>query len=643
MATPLRMLILDRPTDTDLLLHTLRQENFAPTWQRVQTEADYLAHLHDNLEVILAEYALPQFNALRALELLHERGLDIPLIIVTGAIREEQVVACLKQGAADYVLKSRLGRLGPAVTHALHETELRRAQPRAGDDPLSSGEALRASEERFRLLITQHVDGVVVVDQDGIIQFVNPAAEVLFTRRAEELVGQPFGFPMLVGETTELDIVRQDGTPTVAEMRVVETEWEGDQASLASLRDISDRKRAAVRLRQQAEQLQQAQKMEAVGQLAGGMAHEFNNLLTAILGYSNLLQKSIDRDDVRYGYATQISDVSRRAASLIQQLLAFTRQQVLKPQLLDCNHVVRETEDLMWPVLGERIGLIHHLDPDLGLVEADPMQLQQVLVNLLVNARDAMPEGGELRLETDNVELQAGHETRHLNSPPGAYVRLTVSDTGMGMEPEVMSRLFEPFFTTKEIGKGTGLGLAVVYGIVQQNRGDIEVQSTPEAGTTFTIYLPRVAHIQAPVAMIETVEESPSGSETVLLVEDEHTVRASIRSGLETKGYRVLEAANAQEAIRLCEQHDESIHLLLTDVVMPGMNGHELSQYLASLYPAIRTLLISGGDTTIGAPAAARNGQVAFLPKPFTIDELATRARIVLDLPDANFRKQNPD
>ena len=630
MVTPLRMLILDQPTDTDLLLHTLRQEGFAPTWQRVQTETDYLAHLHDNLEVILAEYALPQFNALRALELLRERGLDIPLIVVTSTMGEEQVVACLKQGAADYVLKSRLGRLGPAVRHALHETELRHA----GAAALSSEEALRASEARFRLLITQNVDGVVVVDRDGIIQFVNPAAEVLFARPAAELVGQPFGFPMLVGETTELDIVRQTGVPTVAEMRVVETEWEGEQASLASLRDISERKQAEEMLRQQAEQLQQAQKMEAVGQLAGGMAHEFNNMLTAILGYSNLLQKRLDREDVRYGYATQISGVSRRAASLIQQLLAFTRQQVLKPQILDCNNVVRETEDLLRPVLGERIDLMHHLDPDLGPVEADPVQLQQLLVNLLVNARDAMPEGGELRLETANVELQAGQETRYLNAPPGAYVRLTVSDTGMGMGPEILSRLFEPFFTTKEIGKGTGLGLAVVYGIVQQNHGDIEVQSEPEAGTTFTIYLPRVAQLRAPVPMPETVEVSPSGSETVLLVEDEPTVRASIRSALELKGYRVLEAANAQEAIRLCEHYGESIHLLLTDVVMPGMNGHELSQYLTSLYPAMRTLLISGGDTTAGAPAAARNGQVAFLPKPFTIDELATRARAVLDLPN---------
>jgi signal transduction histidine kinase/ActR/RegA family two-component response regulator len=482
---------------------------------------------------------------------------------------------------------------------------------------------------------------VVVVDREGMIQFVNPAAEVLFARRAADLVGQPFGFPVVAGETTELDIVRQADSPIVAEMRVVETEWEGGQASLASLRDISERKRTEEMLRQQAEQLRQAQKMEAVGQLAGGIAHEFNNLLAAILGFSTLLQRRLDPHDVRSSYATQISDVSRRAASLIQQLLVFTRQQVLKPQLLDCNRVVRETEEMLRPILGRNIDLTHHLDPDLGLVEADPVQLQQLLVNLLVNARDAMPEGGVIRLETANVKLQAAQEARHLNAPPGAYVRLTVSDTGIGMESEVRSRLFEPFFTTKEIGKGTGLGLAVVYGIVQQNRGDIEVQSAPAAGTTFTIYLPRVARMQAPVLMPETVEVSPSGSETVLLVEDEQSVRASLRSALEHKGYRVLEAANAEEAIRLCEQYAEPIHLLLTDIVMPGMNGHVLSQHLTSLYPAMRILLISGGDADRGAHSAVINTPVAFLPKPFTIDELATRTRAVLDLPQADFDMQN--
>ncbi len=387
---------------------------------------------------------------------------------------------------------------------------------RAESAQLSSEDALRASEARFRLLIAKNVDGVVVVDQDGIIQFVNPAAEVLFARTAADLVGQLFGFPMVAGETTELDIVRRADDIAVAEMRVVETEWEGAQASLASLRDISDRKRAEEMLRQQAEQLRQVQKMEAVGQLTGGMAHEFNNLLTAILGYGNLLQRGLAHDEVMHGYVTQIVDVTGRAASLIQQLLAFARQQVLNPQILDCNAVVQETEDILRPVLGEQIELIKRLDPRLGSVEADPVQLQQLLVNLLVNARDAMPEGGKLRLETDNVDLYAGQKGRYLNASPGAYVRLTVTDTGTGMEPEVMSRLFAPFFTTKEIGKGTGLGLAIVYGIVQQNGGDIEVQSTPAVGTTFKIYLPRMADASDPISIPETDAEPPH-SQCVML------------------------------------------------------------------------------------------------------------------------------
>ncbi|WP_143308181.1 ATP-binding protein, partial [Candidatus Entotheonella palauensis] len=434
-----------------------------------------------------------------------------------------------------------------------------------------------------------------------------------------------------LGETTELDIVRRGGDLVVAEMRVVETEWESEAAYLASLRDISERKRAEEMLRQQSEQLRQARNMETVGQLAGGMAHEFNNLLTAILGYSDLLQRYLANMAHLHSYAKQISDVTHRAAALVQQLLAFARQQVLKPQILNCNSMVHETQDMLRSSLGDHIELINHIEPHLGLIEADPIQLQQVLLNLLVNARDAMPEGGKLRVATANVDLDELQPERYLNAPPGANVRLTVSDTGEGIGPEVMSRLFEPFFTTKAVGKGMGLGLAVVYGIVQQNRGDIEIRSAPAAGTTVHIYWPHAARVSEPVSQPIPAVEAPSGSKTVLLVEDDHIVRLLIRSTLELKGYYVLDAADAEEAIQLCKQQAEPIDLLVTDVVMPGMNGPTLAAHLTSFYPEMRALLISGYSLDNLRTNSSAHASMAFLSKPFTMDELADRVRVVLD------------
>ncbi len=627
MITPLRMLILDREMDTDPMVGALRQAGLNPAWHYVQTETDYLAHLHHPIDIILAADVLPQLTPLRALALLHERGLSIPLIMVADTLREEQVVAGLKQGAVDYVVRSRLERLGPAVLQALHD----QSQRHADTTQTNNAEALRASEARLRLLIAKNVDGVVVINRNGIIRFVNPAAETLFARPSIELVGELFGFPMVVGETTELDILRRAGDLAIAEMRVVETEWEGEAAYLASLRDISERKRAEEMLRQQGEQLRQARNMETVGQLAGGMAHEFNNLLTAIFGYSDLLQKYLAHVGHLHGYAKQISDVAHRAASLVQQLLAFARQQVLKPQILNCNNIVHETQEMLRSSLGEHIELINDLAPQLKLIEADPIQIQQVLLNLLVNAQHAMPEGGKLRIETANVDLYEWQEGRHLNAPPGAYVRLTVSDTGEGMSPDVMSHLFEPFFTTKEVGKGIGIGLAVVYGIIQQNRGDIEIKSTLSSGTTVHVYLPQVTQVSQTTPVPEMVVEPSSGSERILLVEDDHIVRLLMRSTLELKGYQVLDAANAEAAIQLCKQQDEPIHLLVTDVVMPGMNGKALAAHLTTSYPEMRVLLISGFSLNKRLLATATRTSLMFLAKPFTMDELAERVRLVLD------------
>jgi signal transduction histidine kinase/CheY-like chemotaxis protein len=530
-------------------------------------------------------------------------------------------IQVLHKGAQDYLVKGQIDRR--TLVHALRSA-IERGQMRR---------ALRASEARLRNLIVHNADGVIVRDRNGVVRFVNPAAEALFGCTAAELLGTVFDFPVVAGETTELDVFRKNDGPAVVEVRVVETEWEGDVVSLASLRDITARKRAEERLRQRDEQLRQAYKMEAIGRLAGGVAHDFNNLLTAIIGYSDIMLMRLASHEPLYHYVEQISKAANRAALLTRQLLTFSRRQVYQKRLLHFNAVVVEIEKMLRPLIGEDIQLTTHLAPQLGSVYADLGHLQQLVMNLVVNARDAMPQGGILRIETAPVELQSDQGRRYLGAPAGAYVMLAVQDSGAGMDAEVMSHLFEPFYTTKEPGKGTGLGLAMVYGILEQEGGDIEVQSAPGAGTTFKIYLPRLDENPPVVGGAEVPAAPLSGLETVLVVEDESIVRLSIRDTLQLKGYCVLEATAAQEACNFCLQHQGPIHLLITDVVMPGMNGQTLADRLVALRPDMRVLFISGhpGD------AVARHGvlppSAAFLQKPFPPDTLARKVREILDRP----------
>jgi PAS domain S-box-containing protein len=378
------------------------------------------------------------------------------------------------------------------------------------------------------------------------------------------------------------------------------------------------------------EQFRQSQKMEAVGQLAGGIAHDFNNILTAILGNTQLLLRDIPPGDSKRGDVEEIRKASERAASLTRQLLAYSRRQMLQPEVLDLNVVVAEMDKMLRRLIGEHIALVAVLAPDLGRVRADPNQIEQVMVNLAVNARDAMPDGGKVTIETANVDLDEGFAQAHLGSLPGSYAMLAVTDTGQGMDASVRAHLFEPFFTTKEVGKGTGLGLATVYGIVKQSGGYISVYSEPGRGSSFKIYLPR----------IETPADAPAsaqkggparGSETVLVVEDEPAVLTLSRRALEAQGYVVLAASDAAAALRVVERHGGTIHLLLTDVVMPGLSGRELADRLAAQRPGIRVLYMSGypGDAVVQHGTLPSGS--AFLQKPFSPDGLARKVRDVLD------------
>jgi len=378
------------------------------------------------------------------------------------------------------------------------------------------------------------------------------------------------------------------------------------------------------------EQFRQSQKMEAVGQLAGGIAHDFNNLLTAILGNTQLLLRDLPPGDAKRSDVEEIRKASERAASLTRQLLAYSRRQMLQPKVLDLNVVVAEMDKMLRRLIGEHIALVAALQSDLGHVRADPNQIEQVIVNLAVNARDAMPDGGKLTIETANVDLDETFAQAHLGSVPGAYAMLAVTDTGHGMDVNVRAHLFEPFFTTKEVGKGTGLGLATVYGIVKQSGGYISVYSERGRGSTFKIYLPRIATPSATPAAPPRVGAA-RGSETVLVVEDELAVLTLSRRALEAQGYVVLAASDAAAALRVVERHGGTIHLLLTDVVMPGMSGRDLADRLAAQRPGIRVLYMSGypGDAVVQHGTLPSGS--AFLQKPFSPDGLARKVRDVLD------------
>ena len=398
------------------------------------------------------------------------------------------------------------------------------------------------------------------------------------------------------------------------------------------IKEIAQRQKAQEALRQSEEQLRQSQKMEAIGRLAGGVAHDFNNLLTAITGYSQILLMRLGADHPMRGAVENIRKASDRAAELTRQLLAFSRKQMLEPKILDLNSLVNSIEGMLRRLIGENIQLVSDPDPALGRVKADPGQIEQVLFNLVVNSRDAMPAGGRITIRTANLVLLPGDPRVESGLATGEYVVLVFSDTGCGMDAETQTRIFEPFFTTKEKGKGTGLGLSTVYGIVRQSGGHIGVESVKGKGATFTILLPRVeGEVDATVTVSAEAAIGPRGAETVLLVEDEDIVRSLAADALRMHGYTVLEAAHVGDALAICRHHEGQIHLMLTDVVMPELNGKELFDRLIIIRPDLKVLYMSGyAESGIVHDGMLEPG-TAFIPKPFTPEALAAKVREVLE------------
>jgi PAS domain S-box-containing protein len=498
---------------------------------------------------------------------------------------------------------------------------------------------VRSSQDKYRHLMEQANDAIFVLGLDGRVAEANRRAAELLGRPAAAVVGGRFEEFVAAGELDhvriqfqkllaggaarfgDVHLVRGDGRPVSVELSAAPVEAGGGRVVLAIGHDLTERNRLELQVRQ-------AQKMEAVGRLAGGVAHDFNNLLTIISGYSDLLLDRAGPDDAMRELLAEITKASVRAAGLTRQLLAFSRQQVQVPRVLDLNAVVTDITTLMGRLLGPDVRLQTRLRTETGPVRADAGQLEQVLMNLAVNARDAMPHGGTLTVETGNAEMSGEEARAHPGLRPGRYSVLTVSDTGVGMDEATLARVFEPFFTTKG-EKGTGLGLATVYGIITRSGGHIELSSEPGRGTTFRIYLPRAEGRAAGPAPAPAAD-LPRGRETVLLVEDEDAVRALARHVLRDLGYTVLEAPDGEEALRVAAAHAGPIDLLATDVMMPRLGGRELAQRLLPQRPGTRLLYMSGYANDPQLPSAA--GRAAgFLQKPFMPRDLAQKVREVLD------------
>jgi two-component system, cell cycle sensor histidine kinase and response regulator CckA len=506
----------------------------------------------------------------------------------------------------------------------------------------------RQSQQKLRIHFEHTPLAVVEWDTQLRITEWSPSAERVFGYSRQEAIGRDAGFlvaPALRAHVERMGrelLAQKGGTRSTNDNltkdgRTISCEWyntalvdeSGQVLGVASLvQDVTERVALEERLRQ-------SQKMEAVGRLAGGVAHDFNNLLTVIMGYSQILTDGLPAASRLKDATVQIRSAADRAAGITRQLLAFSRKQVLLPRVIDLNEIMLNLDTMLRRLIGEDIEVLTVPGRDLGAVKADPGQIEQVIMNLALNSRDAMPSGGKLTLETENMQLDESYAREHEPVRPGRYVMLAVSDTGMGMSPDTRAHIFEPFFTTKEVGKGTGLGLSMVYGIVKQSGGYIWVYSEPDQGTTLKIYLPRVDQPAEVVGVEKPPASVQRGTETILLVEDDAQLRALTSSVLEHCGYKVLSAAGTEEGLALCRQNHRDLHLLVTDVIMPGMNGRQLAEQVKQISPSTRVLYVSGYTSNAIVHYGVLDPGLRFLPKPFSLAALVAKVRETLDSPEA--------
>jgi two-component system, cell cycle sensor histidine kinase and response regulator CckA len=641
MATSLNILIVeDSQNDADLIVAELRRAGFAPEWKRVETEPDFLAEINNSPDLILSDYSMPQFSGLRAAQLARESGRDIPFILISGTVGEEVAVEAMKSGVADYLLKDRLVRLGRAAEHALEQKQLRAERKQAET-------ALRESEEKFRQLAENINEVFWITDPaKNRMLYISPAYEKIWGRSCASLYQSPRSW---------LDAIHPEDRPRIVEAATTKQprgEYDETYRILrpdGSVRWIHDRAfpirnpagevyrvvgtaEDVTEHRQLEAQFRQSQKMEAIGQLAGGVAHDFNNILAVIQMQAGLLRAEQNLLPTHTDYAGEIEKAAQHAASLTRQLLMFSRRQTLQPRDLDLNGTIAHMVKMLHRILGEDIHIQLKYAPGPLLIRADAGMMDQILMNLTINSRDAMPKGGQLVIETSTVNFDELAAAQSPPARPGSFACLSVSDNGCGILPDVLPRIFEPFFTTKNAGSGTGLGLATVFGIVQQHQGWINVHSEAGQGTTVLVYLPRLAGPQDKTETPYSQLSSRGGSETILVVEDDSVLRAVVRNALTRLGYQVVEAATGISALEVWNQNHAEIRLLVTDLMMPdGLNGKELALQLSRKNSNLKVIYTSGYRADIAGKDLRLEEGVNFLAKPFQIVKLAQAVRNSLD------------
>jgi two-component system, cell cycle sensor histidine kinase and response regulator CckA len=646
---PLNILHLEDDPDFSALLRSLlEREGIAAELVVVSTRAEYERAVAENkFDVVLADYLLPDYTGIEALQFFRQQCRETPFLLISGTIGEQAAIDSLRAGATDYVLKGWPDRLIPALRRAVQEATERRQRRQAETE-------LHRREKYFRAVTENTLDILTILNREGIYLYNSPSLKRVLGYHPNELAGRnafrlvhpddldkvqhAFAKAIEHPESTvrlEFRFLHQDGTwrylEAVGQSHIDDPEIAG---VVVNSRDVSDRKLAEDGVRDLEDQLRQSQKMEAIGRLAGGVAHDFNNILTVIHGHASLLLQNANLAPSGMRSAQQITEAADRAAGLTRQLLTFSRRQVMQPRRLNLNELVSNMTNMLGRILGEDIALQVNYLSQRASIEADPSMIEQVILNLVVNARDAMPQGGMLTLRIAATEVGGETASRRPDLRAGKFICLSVTDRGCGIPPQDLGHIFEPFFTTKEVGKGTGLGLATVYGIMKQHHGWIEVESQVSHGATFKVYFPQLDIETEPTHPAE--EPAPGaicgGAETILVVEDEAPVRELVCQLLSAYGYKVLQAESGRKALEVWKTCREQVDLMLTDLVMPDkVNGRQLAEQLWADRPELKVIFTSGYSAEVVGKEFVLQPGIHYLQKPYPPGTLAAKIRDCLD------------